>query len=134
MSIGYCGICKKFIEDNEFVIYEYCSYNLNEKTFKNEEKNFDGFITIRKNSLVEPILREKIKKSPSGRKKFIKRILSDFSVDELLNSCDIEVENCSNSWKFLSNGIDFIAYKLCRKIFSNYQLEGILPEKCGIFY
>ena len=135
MSVGHGGFCKKLVEDDNFVIYEYYSYNLNEKIFANDEKIFDGFITIQKNSLVEPILKEKVKKFSNGqRKKFYKKILANFSICELIDSDKIQIENCSHTWKILSNGADFIACKLCRKIFLYYQLEGDLPEKCGIFY
>ncbi|MBR5913496.1 MAG: hypothetical protein IKZ58_03970 [Selenomonadaceae bacterium] len=132
MSLGYGGFCRKFVEDDSFVIYEYFSYNFNEERFYNDEKIFDGFITIRKSSLIEPILHEKIKKLPNGRrKKFTKKILVDFSVDELLNAGNIEIKNCSHTWKTLPNGLDFISYKLCRKIFLYYQNNGKLPEKLG---
>lgn len=132
MSIGCGGSCRKFVEDDEFAIYEYYAYNLNEEKFANAEKIFDGFITIKKSCLVEPILQEKIKKLPSGRKKkMTKKILTDISLKKLIESGDVQIENCSHAWRFLPNGLDYAACKLCCKIFFSYQLEGKLPEKCG---
>ncbi|MBQ7722978.1 MAG: hypothetical protein IJT57_01520 [Selenomonadaceae bacterium] len=132
MSIGYGGSCRKFVEDDEFIIYEYFCYDWNEPRFSNHEKIFDGFITIRKAALIEPELREKFQKLPSGRrKKFIKKILVDVLIDELLTTGDVQIENCSRTWKILSDGADFMACRLCREIFLHYQREGKLPELYG---
>ena len=132
MSMGYGSISRKFGEDDESVIYEYYSYNWSEPRFSNREKIFDGFITIRKSSLIEPELREKFKRMPSGRrKKFIKKILIDVPIDELLAAGDVQVENSNFAWKILPNGIDLMAYRLCEQIFLRYQNEGYLPERCG---
>lgn len=132
MSIGHGGSCRKFVEDDEFIIYEYFSYDWNDPRFRNDEKIFDGYITIRKSSLIEPELREKFRKMPSGRrKKFIKKILVDVPIDELLAAGDIQIENSNFAWKILPDGVDIMAYRLSREIFLHYQREGCLPEKCG---
>ena len=131
MSMGYGGSCRKFVEDDEFIVYEYFSYNWSEPRFSNRERIFDGFITIRKADLIEPELREKFRRLPSGRrKKFIKKILVDVPIDELLATGEIQIENCSHAWKFF-DGVDLMAYRLCREIFLHYQHEGNLPERCG---
>ena len=131
MSRGYGGICQKIAEDYTFVLYEYFSYNLNAD---DHEKIFDGVISIRKSALLEPEQREKFRKMPNGRRqKFIKTILREVPLYELIDSGDVQVENCSHAWEFLSNGVDFIAYRVCEKIFESYQREGILPDKCGCF-
>ncbi|MBR4641730.1 MAG: hypothetical protein IKO74_03280 [Selenomonadaceae bacterium] len=133
MSMGYGSISRKFVEDDEFIIYEYYSYNWSEPRFSNREKIFDGFITIRKNSLIEPELREKFRRMPGGRRKnFIKKILVDVPLDELLAAGDVQVENSSFAWKILPNGIDLMAYRLCKRIFLRYQDEGKLPERCSL--
>lgn len=131
--MGYGSISRKFVEDDEFIIYEYYSYNWSEPRFSNREKIFDGFITIRKNSLIEPELREKFRRMPGGRRKnFIKKILVDVPLDELLAADDVQVENSSFAWKILPNGIDLMAYRLCKRIFLRYQDEGKLPERCSL--
>ena len=45
MSLGYGGSCRKFSEDDDFVLYEYFSYNL---SFEDRKKIFDGLILIKK--------------------------------------------------------------------------------------
>lgn len=133
MSRGYGAYAKKFIEDDEFIIYEYFSYNWSESRFSNKEKIFDGFITIRKSSLIKPELHEKFRRMPSGRrKKFIKKIIVDVPLDELLDSGDVQIENSSFAWRILPIGVDLMAYRLCIKILCHYQSEGFLPERCGI--
>lgn len=85
MSMGYGGSCRKFVEDDEFIIYEYFCYDWSRPRFSNREKFFDGFITIRKAALIEPELREKLRRRPSGRRvKFIKKFLVDVAVEKLL--------------------------------------------------
>ena len=127
MSIGFGGHCHKIIEDDEFIIYEYFSYNWNEPRSVNDEKIFDGSITIRKNSLLEPEIHEKFRRMPNGRRrKFIKKVLVDVPLDELLAAGDIQIENSSFAWKILPNGVDLMAYRLCRKIFLHYQMILIL--------
>ena len=134
MSIGCGGFCQKFVEDDKFVIYEYFSYNLSENHFLFDEKIFDGFITIKKNFLIEPELKVNRKKS---KKKFSKKIdvtKTIHTVYELIENNEIEVENCSDTLKTDKNGVDFICYKLCIKIFIDYQNAGSLPEKCGVHF
>ena len=127
MSLGYCGGCRKISEDETFALYEYFSCDLSDG-----EKIFDGLILIKKNSLVEPERREKFRRMPNGRRQsFTKIILRDVPIDELIASGDVQIENCSRAWKFLPNGVDYVAVTLCRKIFTAYQCEGALPNKCG---
>ena len=131
MSLGYGGGCRKVAEDENFVLYEYFSYNL---SFDDREKIFDGLIMIKKSSLIEPERREKFRRMPSGRrKKFTKNILREVPLYELIESGDVQIENCSHAWKFLPNGVDIIAYRMCRKIFEEYQQGGTLPKKSGYF-
>ena len=136
MSMGYGGLCKKFAEDEEFVVYEYFSYNLDIRDFdlkETIEEKFDGFITIRKDSLIEPEMREKTRKMPNGRRKtFTKKILKEVELLDLINLGAVQIENCSNAWRILPIGFDFIACILCRRIFFKYQQDGILPEKISL--
>ena len=131
MSLGYGGGCRKISEDADFILYEYFSYNL---PFDDHEKIFDGLILIKKSVLLEPERREKFQRMPSGRRrKFTKIILREVDIDALIDSGDVQIENCSHAWKILPNGIDYIACCLCRKIFDDYQREGTLPNKCSCF-
>ena len=127
MSVGYCGCCRKISEDEESVLYEYFSCDLND----GGEKVFDGLILIKKNSLIEPERREKFRRMPNGRRQsFTKTILREVPIDELIASGNVQIENCSRAWIFLPNGVDYVAVTLCRKIFMVYQCEGTLPNKC----
>ena len=131
MSLGYGGGCIKVSEDDDFVLYEYFSYNLN---FVDHEKIFDVLILIKKSVLLEPERREKFRRMPSGnRRKFTKIILREIPLHELIESGDVQIENCSHAFEFLPNGVDLIAYRMCKKIFEHYQLEGNLPDKSGWF-
>ncbi|MBQ9487301.1 MAG: hypothetical protein IJU91_05830 [Selenomonadaceae bacterium] len=136
MSMGYGGLCKKFVEDEEFVVYEYFAYNLNihySNLKEPDEKQFDGFITIRKNSLIEPDFRDKTRKMPNGRRKTLtKKIFKEVELLDLLNVGAVHIENCSNAWRILPIGFDFIACRLCRRIFFEYQQNGSLPEKISL--
>ncbi|MBQ4404548.1 MAG: hypothetical protein II857_09075 [Selenomonadaceae bacterium] len=131
MSLGYGGGCRKISEDADFVLDEYFSYNL---SFEDRKKIFDGLILIKKSALLEPERREKFRRMPSGkRRKFVKIILREVPLYELIDSGDVQIENCSHAWSFLPNGIDRMAYRMCRKIFEYYQLEGTLPDKSSWF-
>jgi len=134
MSIGCGGVCKKFVEDDEFVIYEYFSYDLKNIDFRNDEKIFDGFITIGKNFLIEPELKENRKKSKRKISKKIDVGKIIHAVYELIENKKIEIENCSNTFRTDENGADAICYQLCIKIFIDYQNDGNLPEKSGVHF
>lgn len=127
MTLGNFGGCIKISEDDSFVLYEYFSCNW---FLGDYEKVFDGLILIKKSALIEPERREKFRRMPSGkRRKFIKFILREVPLYELIDSGDVQIENCSHAWKFLPNGVDIMAYRICIRIFEYYQLEGTLPEK-----
>ena len=52
MSIGIGAFCKRIAEDNNTVIYEYGSYDLNDINYRNERRIADGIITINKSALI----------------------------------------------------------------------------------
>ena len=68
MSIGAGGSARIIMQDADVVIYEYYAYSLNEEKYQNTEHIYDGVITIRKNSLIEPETHERVKKMPSAEK------------------------------------------------------------------
>ena len=132
MSLGNCGLCRKASEDDEVALYEYCSYKL---SFDDARKEiFDGLILIKKTSLLKPQRREKIRRMPRGRRrKFTKIIMREVDIGALIASGDVQIENCSQAWRILPIGIDYVSVCLCRKIFLDYQRAGTLPERCGWF-
>ena len=65
MSLGIGSFCKLIAQDDNTVIYEYGSYNLNEPKYENNNRISDGIITISKSSLIEPEIHDKIKRLPN---------------------------------------------------------------------
>ena len=120
-------------EDTSSALYSYYCFNLNILEFQNPDHVADGYITIRKDCLVEPDIHEKIKRFPNGKKKrIIKRVAQDFSIRRLLREGKIEIENSRFAWD-LSDGTDSMALMLTRVIFRDYQEKGQLPEGVSIF-
>lgn len=127
MSKGIGGACRKILEDEETVIYEYSAYNLNDPKLKDFNDVFDGSIIIQKSGLVEPEIHEKLKKFPSVRK----RITVDVDFGNLFSEKMIIIENCNICWQKTIEGYDIIGLNLCFKIFNEYQKIGYLPEHLG---
>ena len=133
MSLGIGSFCKLIAEDEETVIYEYGSYNLNEPRYDNKNRISDGIITISKNSLIEPEIHDKIKRFPNGKKKrIIKRVPKDIPLSDLLENKLITVENCSHCWKTNVRNIDVMALTTIWHILLEYQKIGYLPKKLNI--
>lgn len=130
MSIGFGGWCYISAQDENTVIYQYGSYNLNDELYRNKTHIMDGLLIIDKNSLVEPDIHKKLKRLPGGMKKLIiKQIFVDVSYSYLYNNGKIQIENCSNCWKTVYDNQDFIAWHLIWNLFTEYQKNGYLPEK-----
>lgn len=136
MSLGYCGMCLKVMEDDEAVVYSYAGENWNDggKSKSGDSLLQDGIIFIYKRCLEEPEIHSKVRRTSSGRKKLItKRITHIPSICAHVNSGDIIVEKeCKNAFQrplFESMPLDYIAYRLLIHIFTRYQEYGVLPEK-----
>lgn len=134
MSLGYTGMCKKELEDDEMVIYSYSGENWNDggKSKSGDSLLYDGSFIIYKDCLEEPEIHTKLKKMPSGRKKVIeKRITHTPKLSEHLENKKVFVEReCKNAFRRgATMPIDYIAYRLILHIFERYQLDGELPEK-----
>lgn len=87
MSCGFGASARIVKQDENIVVYEYAPYDLNVQEYSNREHIYDGMITISKDSVVEPALREKFETDALGRKKLIvKRIRSDVDYTELLHA------------------------------------------------
>ena len=134
MSRGYCAYCRKALEDEQAILYEYTCYNIGEDNWKKSKETYDGSITIIKDAFVEPIIHQKIKKTPNGRKKLIvKRIHNEVNFSELLTAGKITIENCSSTWKTV-DGVDFLTLRLIWRIFYEYQDTSVIPEKMSCCY
>lgn len=133
MSLGIGAFCKLIAQDESTAIYQYGSYNYNDERFINEEKNADGTITINKSALIEPEIRNKIKRFPNGKKKLIiKRIPREIPLSDLLENKLVIVENCLNCWETHENDIDVMASTIIFYIFLEYQEKGQLPESFSV--
>lgn len=127
MSMGLGTFAEVYLEDNEMIIYRYGSYNLNDERYENNERVMDGTIFIRKEGLVEPEIREKIKKLPNGLKKvLIKRYPKEVDYDNLIRKGLIIVDNCSNCWRKTDTeeSIDVMAMRIICRVFDEYQKNG----------
>ena len=130
MSIGYEGFACLIEQDEEHFLYSYGCSNWNDEKYMNRERIMDGFIMINKNCLVEPEIHRKLKRFPNGRKRMVeKRIPVEVPYEMLFESGAISVDNSVNCWRVTDREIDCIALRLIWKMFNDYQLTGVLPEK-----
>lgn len=67
MSIGYGGWCYFSVQNEQTSIFQYGSYNLNDPTYRNAERVYDGTIIIDNKSMVELKINEKLKRFPNGK-------------------------------------------------------------------
>lgn len=133
MSLGYIGLCKKILEDEQVVIYSYAGENWNDggKSKTGDVHLQDGMITIYKDCLEQVDVHRHIKKTPSGRKKTIeKRIVTIPSLDDYIKSERIVIDQeCKNAFRCGSMKVDYIAYRLLLHIFKRYQTGDELPDE-----
>ena len=137
MSMDYGGSARLVLQDEKTAIYEYSPYDLNKIEYRNNERIYDGLITISKDGLVEPDIHEKLKRMPSGRKKLVvKRVRRDVNYRELLLTEKVIIENNRYCWRFVGtdNNIGMVAMKLVFHIFDQYQYDGVLPEVMNLNY
>ena len=132
MSMGIGGSCKKSVEDETTVLYEYSVYNLNDPNLRAAINSYDGTIKIEKSALINPVIHKKLKRQPNGKKRMIeKRIPVNVPIDSLIAEHKVEITNCSRCWLKTPEEYDVIAVRLCDIIFREYQITGILPEKAS---
>lgn len=94
-------------EDDKMVMYEYSVYNWNQPEWRDTIHIFDGSIIIEKD------------------------MLHGISDEEPFALGAVEIQNCSNSWRFTSSGHDVIAVYILWKILKTYQEEGMFPKQIG---
>ena len=111
MSIGYCGRIELFDEDEFTAIYRYCGENWNDDSeTRGDIHALDGEIYINKRCL-------------------------EIDLYEALKRGDVEIAKpCTSEYsKSRRTGPErmYFALKLLRKVFTQYQEHGKLPEKCS---
>ena len=135
MSVGYGGKATLMDDHGSMLLYSYCSYNLNDKSFTESLMHvLDGEIYIDRNVVPEPEIHTKICKKANGRKYLrIKRIKKDASIREMIVEGFINVRNSVGTWRTDDCGTDIIALRLISKIFGEYQETGEIPAYVSIF-
>lgn len=128
MSMGYGGFARLIASDEQSVMYEYGSFDWNDERYRNDDRVADGIILIRKSCFPTPEIHEKIKKTPSGRKKLIRKTIP-VNVDAyaLIKQGMISVEISSFSNRFYGH-LDRAAVRLIYKIFFEFQMTGEIPQ------
>jgi hypothetical protein len=130
MSLGFLGYAKLSEEDEKYAIYLYSGENWNSAhSVSGDALLFDGEIHIKKSSLEEPEIHQKLKKMPNHRKKMItKRITHVPNIQQKIADGDIRIlKPCKN--EFCRYGADgYIALMLLYRIFEKYQEIGKLPQ------
>lgn len=130
MSIGTGGYAELMVRDETALIYQYTCYNLNTANWKKHKESLDGELLIQRAALIEPILRVKQMRSPSGRKRrVVRRIRQEIPLEELLASGKVTVQNASGTWMTTEAGIDIAALRLIERVFYLYQDNGTVPEQ-----
>lgn len=132
MSLGYCAKAILDLADLTSLQYLYYSYNINLEGYESHYEKYDGTIIIDRDSLVEPEIRMKRVRRPSGKIVYEEKIIEkEVQLEVLLKNDNIMIENSSGAWKIV-DGYDVMALSLVRKIFREYQKEKSVPENVVI--
>ena len=129
MSKGQCGYAHLVASDDTLLIFSYCAYDINCADWQEMKEKEDGEIAVDRDSLIEPEVHEKVKRLPSGKRTtVVKRIEREVPYEDLLQEKKIIIQNASGAWNFSETGIDEVALKIVKKIFSEYQKTGNIPD------
>lgn len=136
MSMGYEGYLVLDMQYDKQVVYKYACGNVNKglDIYRADIANPDGIIVIDKSCFVEPEIHQKLKRTPSGRKRLIeKRIRVPVDYEAYIQDGRVTVQNASACWRTIE-GIDFMALRLLHNLFKEYQEQGGLPERVSIYW
>lgn len=135
MSLGYGGVCRKALEDEETVIYTYRGKNLNLPRGERERvEAIEGMFTIQKSALEEPEIHEKVVRGPNGRKRLVRKKITHFPhIEDHIEDGTVQVDElCGVDIAFKESGrYPRCALILIRKVFERYMEDGVLPDKEG---
>ncbi len=115
MSLGFCGLCKIYDQDEKNIYYSYSGENWNEPTSKKGDRLlYDGLIKIKKSTFV----------SETATSYFSK------VYDSIANG-DIKVLiECKNAFRRYTD-FDYIALRVLFNIFKEYEEDNDYPIKTG---
>lgn len=138
MGRGYGGYARLVNEDAEYALYEYGAFNWNIASAYNDKNENDGCLFLAKSLLVEPEIRMKRRKKPTGgHHVFEKKIIVEVH-DVIINgiqSGEISIEKSKYEWKFLDiegTQVGLIAERLLSNIFEEYQIAGEMPVSTSL--
>ena len=123
MSLGYTGLCKKGLEDENIVIYTYGGENWNDEKSQSGDINLqDGILVINKHDL----------NLPSTPYKAKRRTVYFPPVMEYVSSGAVAVEKeCKNAFIIREDSpitIDYIGYMLLLHILMRYEETAKFPD------
>lgn len=134
MSLGYGAYARLDVMDDTMLVYQYCCYNLNKANYELYSHLLDGKLWIQKDALIEGEVYLKRIKKPNGKKILLqKRRRVEVDFEKLLREKRIEIENASGTWYEIDDGYDVMALKIIYKIYEEYQMTGVIPEKIDFF-
>lgn len=135
MSLGYGGVCRKALEDEETVIYTYRGENLNLPRGERERvEAIEGMFTIQKSALEEPEIHEKVVRGPNGRKRLVRKKITHFpNICAHIEDGTVKVDElCGVDVAFKEQGMHpRCASILLGRVFQRYMEDGVLPDKEG---
>ena len=135
MSLGYGGVCRKALEDEETVIYTYRGENLNLPRGEEERvEAIEGMFTIQKPAFEGPEIHEKVVREANGRKRLVrKKITHSPHTEDHIEDGTVRVDElCGVDVAFKESGrYPRCALILITKVFERYMEDGILPDKEG---
>lgn len=117
MSLGYCGTCKIYNQDDKDIYYLYSGENWNVPTSgKDDRYLYDGLIRIDRTAF----------KGGKGTDYI-------YNVGSAINDGKIEVMiECKNAFRrYKGFDFDYIAYRILLHIFQEFQENKVYPEKTG---
>lgn len=137
MSLGYGGVCRKALEDEETVIYTYLGENLSlPKDERERVEAIEGMFTIQKSALEEPEIHERVVRGSNGRKRLVRKKITHFPhIDEHIEDGTVRMDElCGVDVAFKESGrYPRCALILITKVFERYMEDAVLPDKESFF-
>lgn len=135
MSMGFGGKLLLIAKDSDYLMFQYSSFDYNDKNSEIAQNTFDGIIIIHKDYFPKPAISRKKIKKPNGKKVWVeKRKYPEHNYEDFIKSGKIYVENSSYANHLSENDIDRIALDLIFKLSLEYQKSVQIPDELSVFY
>lgn len=130
MSVGITGHAWLIAQDESYAVYSYGGRNINVTGIEEkDDESSDGKFRIKKSSLEEPEIHRKYSKY--HRKTVTKIITHCCDIQKKISDGDIVIEKPCKYECGRYGEENYIAHILLRRIFTEYQSSGNLPERTG---